>query len=560
MQRNLLELSNTVHDILIIGGGIYGAAATWDASLRGLSVALIEKGDWGGATSSNSLKIIHGGLRYLQHADFKRLRESIRERMILMRIAPHLVHPLPCVMPTYGHAMKGKEVMAVAMFMNDLLGFDRNGLSDPQKRLPAGRVISKKECREIIPGIEEKGLTGGAVWYDCHVHNSERMLLSYLHSAAQNGAQLGNYVEVTGFLVKDQRVLGVKARDVLTQNEFELRARLVINNTGPWVNQTLGLLEHKNSNQKVLLSKAMNLVLRRQVVPHYAVGVPSKFEFKDRDALINKGSRLLFIRPWRDRALVGTTHVAYHGEPKDFRVTESDIQAFIDEVSAAYPAANLSRADVAFFNGGLLPMESVNSRTGDVRLVKQYILRDHEQEHGLAGLLTVVGVKYTTARDVAAKSIDLAMRKLGVPFKQSTGASTPVYGGNLARFEDYVQSEIRREPNGLAGKVVKNLINNYGSAYSDVLKYAEGKAAMLQPLSSTTEVLRAEIVHGIREEMALKLTDMVMRRTELGSAGHPGAEALQACAKIMAEELKWEEGRASQELEEAAAVFIPAQG
>ncbi len=560
MQRNLHELSNTVHDILIIGGGIYGAAATWDASLRGLSVALIEKGDWGGATSSNSLKIIHGGLRYLQHADFKRMRESIRERMILMRIAPHLVHPMPCAMPTYGHAMKGKEVMAVAMFMNDLIGFDRNGLSDPQKRLPAGRIVSRKECLEIIPGIDENGLTGGAVWYDCHVYNSERMLLSYLHSASHNGAQLGNYVEVTGFIIKDQRVLGVKARDVMTQNEFEIRARLVINNSGPWVNQTLGLLAQKGSNKKVLLSKAMNLILRRQIIPHYAVGVPSKFEFKDSDAIINKGSRLLFIRPWRDCSMVGTTHVAHEGEPKDFRVTESDIQTFIDEVSAAYPAANLSRADVAYFNGGLLPMESVNSRTGDVRLLKHYVMRDHEQEHGLAGLLTVVGVKYTTARDVAAKSIDLAMGKLGVAFKPSRGASTSVHGGNIERFEEYLQTETRRKPHGLNEKNVKHLVENYGAAYGEVLKCAEGNRALLQSVAPNTEVLRAEVVHGIREEMALKLTDIVMRRTELGSAGHPGDEALQTCAKIMGEELQWSAARVRQELQEAESVFIPAQG
>ncbi|NUO79936.1 FAD-dependent oxidoreductase, partial [candidate division KSB1 bacterium] len=378
MQRNLHELSNTVHDILIIGGGIYGAAAAWEASLRGLSVALIEKADWGAATSSNSLKIIHGGLRYLQHADFKRMRESIRERMVLMRIAPHLVHPLPCVMPTYGHAMKGKEVMRIAMFMNDLVGFDRNGLQDSQKFLPAGRVISKRECLELIPGIDEQNLTGGAVWYDCQVYNSERMLLSYLHSAARNGAQLANYVEAAGFLVKDKRVLGVKARDTLSHNEFEIRARLVLNNSGPWVNQTLGLLAQKPDGAKVQLSKAMNLILRRQIVPKYAVGVPSKFEFKDSDAIINKGSRLLFITPWRGRSMVGTTHVAYHGEPKDFRVTEADIQTFLDEVSAAFPAANLKREDVAYFNGGLLPMEGVNPRSGDVRLVKHYILRDHE--------------------------------------------------------------------------------------------------------------------------------------------------------------------------------------
>ena len=203
-------------------------------------------------------------------------------------------------------------------------------------------------------------------------------------------------------------------------------------------------------------------------------------------------------------------------------------------------------------------MESVNPRTGDVRLVKHYIVRDHEHEHGLAGLLTVVGVKYTTARDVAAKSIDLAWRKLGLPPKQSLGENTPLHGGNIARYDDYVQEEARRKLKGLTEKSVKHLIANYGAAYPEVLQHTNENSEALLPLARSTEVLRAEVVHGIRAEMALKLSDVVMRRTELGSAGHPGAEAVQACAKIMAEELKWNEPRVRAELAEVEALFVPA--
>ena len=559
MKRNLNALSNQVFDVLIIGGGIYGASAAWDAASRGLSVALIETGDFGGATSSNSLKIIHGGLRYLQHGDFKRMRESIHERTVLMRIAPHLVHPLPCVMPTYGHALKGKEVMAVALFFNDLVGFDRNGLEDPQKKLPRGRVISKAECQKLIPGVDSANLTGGALWYDCHVYNSERMLLAYLHSAAQAGAHLANYVQATGFLMKDNTVSGVKAREVFSQDEFDIRARLVINNSGPWVNEVLGLAGGLYSGKKVLLSKTMNLVLRRQIIPQYAVGVPSKFEFVDSDAVINKGARLLFMKPWRHVTVVGTTHVPYHGDPASLRVTERDLQDFIDELSAAYPPAGLTRQDVAFFNWGLLPMESFNPRTGDVRLLKQYILRDHQTQDGVTGLLTVVGVKYTTARDVAEKSIDYALKKLGLPFRKSPAQQTALHGGQIERYEDFLQAEMRRRPRGLPPESVQHLVSNYGSSYTELLRYFDENPEGQKTLSADTAVLPAEVLYGVREEMALKLADAVMRRTELGTAGHPGRVALQRCAQLMAAELGWNERRMQAEVDEVEALYIPAR-
>lgn len=558
MKRNLSELANKVFDVLIIGGGIYGASAARDAALRGLSVALVEKGDFGGATSSNSLKIIHGGLRYLQHGDFKRMRESIHERKVLMRIAPHLVHPLPCVMPTYGHALKGKEVMAIAMLLNDLVGFDRNGLPDPQKFMPAGRVISKAECQKLIPGVEENNLTGGALWYDCHVYNSERMLLSYLHSAVAAGAHVANYVAAAGLLIKNGRVFGIKAREAFSKNEFDIRAKLVINNAGPWVNEVLGLTNGLYSGKKILLSKTMNLILRRQLIPEHAVGVPSKFEFKDSDAVINKGARLLFMKPWRTVTVVGTTHAPFHGGPEELRVTEKDLQDFIEELSAAYPAAGLSRQDVTFFNWGLLPMESFNPRTGDVRLLKQYILRDHQREDGVAGLLTVVGVKYTTARDVAEKTIDLALRKLDLPWRSSTAQHTPIHGGGIERFEDFLRGEMQKQPRGLAPEVMKHLVSNYGSSYPELFKYGDENREALKTLSGDTEVLQAEVLHGVREEMALKLADVVLRRTDLGTAGPPGKAALRKCAQIMAAELGWNEARMKAEMAETEALYVPA--
>jgi glycerol-3-phosphate dehydrogenase len=563
MKRNLAALASTHYDVLIIGGGIYGVWTAWDAAQRGLSVALIEQGDFGSATSSNSLKIMHGGLRYLQHADFKRMRESIRERSILMRVAPHLVHPLPCLMPTYGHAMKGREALWAALMMNDLVGFDRNDqLEDPQKKLPASRIISKAEVQRLVPGVETENLTGGALWYDCQAYNTERLLFAILHSAANAGAEVANYVEAVGFLKEKDRITGVRAKDVLTGEELDIRAQITINNSGPWVDRVLNLVNGGHTpagypQRKFLPSKTINLVVKRQLIPEYAVGVSSKFEFRDKDALISKGSRALFIVPWRNYSLVGTTHVPFEGDASNFNVTEEDIRTFMNEINAAYPPAALKREDISFFYGGLLPMAPSNgtAKRDDVRLVKHYTLCDHQQEDGIAGLVTVIGVKYTTARDVAEKAIDLIFQKLGYQPPRCRTHETPVYGGDIQRFTEFVQQEMRRRSQGLGTEIIKPLVYNYGTAYHEVLKYVDRDANAVQPIAAGSNTLRAEALYNIREEMAQKLSDVIRRRTELGPAGYPGDEAVQACATIMAAELGWDEAKIQNEIRDVKAVY-----
>ena len=216
MKRDIEKLSETEYDVVIIGAGIYGACAAWEAASRGLKAALIDKGDFGSATSANSLKIIHGSLRYLQDLDFKRMRESSNERRVLMKIAPHLVHPMPVVMPTYGHGAKGKEIMKLALLVNDIITFDKNKGNSPEKHIPRGKIISKNECIEILPDIDKKGLTGAALWYDAQMHNSERLTLAFVQSAANAGADVANYVEADRFVMDGNKVTGVKAIDNLT--------------------------------------------------------------------------------------------------------------------------------------------------------------------------------------------------------------------------------------------------------------------------------------------------------------------------------------------------------
>ncbi|MGQ9561027.1 MAG: glycerol-3-phosphate dehydrogenase/oxidase [Candidatus Oleimicrobiaceae bacterium] len=557
MKRDLRALADRVYDLLIVGGGIYGAAAAWEASLHGLSVALIERADFASGTSANSLKIIHGGLRYLQHLDLKRVRESVRERRILLSIAPHLVHPLPCVMPTYGHTMKGKEVMRLGLLANDIFSIDRNHLSDPDKWIPGGRIIGRKELLELLPGVEPQGVTGGACWTDAQMYNSERLTLAFLLSAAAKGAQIANYVHATSLLMREGQVTGAHVRDTLSGEEFDIRARLVVNAAGGWVNQLLAA--SGVAPVPLLLSTAMNIIVRRQLLNGYAAGVYGRFTYPTPAGSSYSGRHVLFMAPWRGYTIIGTFHRAFQDAEVRLQVTEQEIEQFLQEVNSAYPGSPVSRDDVVFVHKGFLPMDGVNPKTGEVQLTKHYRLFDHKSLGGPEGLITVVGVKYTTARDVGEKLVALALRRLGKAKGGSPSRKLTLLGGDIPRFSSFVEEAIARRPAEISPSQVRRLVLNYGSEYPRILAYGQEHPTLISPLRGSAEVLQAEVLHAVREEMACTVCDTVLRRTDLGSAEYPGDQAARSCAELMAKELKWPPARVEHELEEIRRFYVPAR-
>ncbi|MEL7034571.1 MAG: glycerol-3-phosphate dehydrogenase/oxidase [Cyanobacteria bacterium J06592_8] len=537
MKRNLAAFTESIYDVVIIGGGIYGASVAWEASVRGLSVALVEQSDFGGATSANSLKTIHGGLRYLQTADIKRMRESISERRTLMRIAPHLVHPLRVVIPTYGQGTKGKVALSIALKLNDLISFDRNRLPDIQKHLPPGEIISKQHCQHLIPGLTIPGLTGGAVFYDAQVYNSERLNLAFLHSAVATGAEVANYTKVTGFLQQDKRITGVKVEDVLTGNSFEIRAKTVINTSGPWVNQVLGLVKPQSPQHQMGLAQSMNLITR-PLFKDYAVGLPGK-------------NRFWFVSPWRGKSMIGTWQTISSQHPDQFQISEASIQSFLDQINEAYPSAQLKREDVLFVHQGQLPCTGVDPKTGDPIMLKSYQIQDFTKV-GIPGLISVVGVKYTTARDVARKTIDQVFKSWGQKPTPSVSATTPLFGGEITNFSTFLQQQITtRQSEGLNAEIIQNLVYNYGSVYQDVLGYLQ-KLPQLSSLNHA--VIKAQVLYAVDREMAQTLSDVVFRRTELGSAGEFDESSIQLCAETMADFFNWSPTKKQQELQNVKAI------
>jgi glycerol-3-phosphate dehydrogenase len=521
-------------DLAVVGGGIYGICAAHEAARRGLAVCLVERADFVSATSSNSLKTVHGGLRYLQHADLRRMRQSIRERAMLLRTAPHLVRPLPFVIPTYGHGLRGKAVMRTALLLNDVIGFDRSAGAREERRIPPGRVIGREEVQAIIPDLDTRGLTGGAVWYDCQIANTERLALAYLRGAVESGAVCTNYVEATGLLLRNGRVLGFQARDRLTGDSFDIQARMVLNASGPWADRLLQTVPGAREVTRFHPSKAMNLVTRRLFGDH-AIGFTVPTEFRDSDAILNKGTRLFFVVPWKQFSLIGTRHLPYQGDPDDFRITEDDISVFLGEINTACPSAALRRRDVLAVQGGLLP-EIPRPGPHEVQLVKHSRVCDHGSE-GAEGLISAVGVKWTTARLTAEEAVNLVERRLRPSDTPRRPAERPLPGGELEALDGSLPGG--QVQAGVSPGAMRHLLENYGSTVQEVLGYVRADPSLGLELVAGSPVVGAEVVFGVEREMAQRLDDVVLRRTELAAGGHPGSEALRRCAELMGSMLGW---------------------
>ncbi len=556
MKRNLEKLTDKQFDLLVIGGGVHGAAIAREAAVRGFKTALIEQGDFGQATSANSQKIIHGGFRYLQQADFKRMRQSITARRRFMQIAPHLVKPFPFLMPIYGHGLRGKEAITAALCINDLLSWDRNRSLPADHLIPKGKVISREECLEILPHIEKKGLTGGAVWYDGLAFNTERLTLELIRQASNLDAAVANYVRGKSLVIEKGIIQGVKAEDRISQTPLMIRSHWVVNAAGPWINSFLGNMPNA-APLPVHWTKGINLIINHPLFPGYGVGLGGGPAPKPSPGSSGKRQRLFFFVPLQGRTLVGVAYKRYNGDIEECRIEPDDIQKFIDELNSIYPPGRLTFQDVSFFHWGLLPV-SENQDPADryPEPDRHSQLIDHEPLIQVKGLISVKTTKYTTAPMVAEKVLDF----ISAPKKEENpvvrvSTDLPFYN------RDSLLDDSNRMGLGIAeGKqeqIARHLFQNYGAQSRFILDYIQKDREMAGFVSTDPLIMKAEIVHGIREEMALKLSDVVFRRTDLGQFRCPSLESLQTAAEIMARELGWDSPRTQQEIEDVLNLYSP---
>jgi glycerol-3-phosphate dehydrogenase len=551
MRPAFSTLTGNEFDVVVIGGGICGAAAAWDAAQRGLTVALLERGDFGEATSANSLKVVHGGIRYLQHLDLIRVRESSRERTALLRIAPHLVQPLPVLVPAFGHALQGTAPLRAAFLLLNALTFDRNKGLKPHSIVPAARLLSRAEALARCPEIERPGLTGAGVFWDGQLLNPPRLVWAFARTAAQAGAVLANYCEVQDLIRKGDRVVGVTVMDHLTDTRMDVRARVVINAAGPFAEQ-LYIRAGLQQRRHIPLSRDLALVVGRGMPGAHALALPTKY--RDPDAVLSRGPRHLFLVPWRDVTLIGVQSSVFPGNPNSLSVSEEEVQLFLDEINEAAPWLALTSNDVAMVYAGLLPAGAGSLVRSNMSFGKRSYVIDNARRDGIEGLVTAVPNRFTTARGVAERAVTLAARKLGYSLPSCRTASTPLFGAPVQGIPVLLGDVMNNPDVRLEEGVFARLVRNHGSNWREVLRPIRGEPALAEPLAPS-DTLGAEVVYAIRHEMAQRLADCVFRRTDLGTEGHPGEASLQACAKLMGQELGWSAVQQERELEHVRAQF-----
>ncbi len=535
MNRDLDQLASQTFDLLVVGGGIYGLTIAYDAAQRGLSVALVERDDFGSGASFNHLRTIHGGVRYLQTLDLARARESVRERRTIARIAPHAVRPLPFAVPLYRSLTRGKLAMRAGFLLDRFVAAGRNRGVAASHRLPAGRVTSRGNAVQRFPGLRRQGLTGAAVMYDYVTTEADRLTFSFGLAAAQHGATLANHVEAAAPLVDGKRVVGVSARDTLDGRTFDVMARLTVNATGAAVDRLLGPI---GLSTGVPMLKAMNLVTKRDAGDE-ALGGRSV------------SGRYLFLVPWRERALFGTWESDRVCDPSDTSVDERDVASFIAELNQAFPALDLTVADITLVHHGVVPAVVRGDRAAPAGHER---IRDHAAD-GYEGLISIAGTKFTTARAVAERVTDLSISKLKKTATPSRTATTPLPGGSI-RDVGLAIAEARREHDaGLPSDTIPHLISAYGSRYRDVLELAAGRSEWRTRIAADSPVIGAELVMAARSEMAITLADAVIRRTPIGALGYPGDDALERASAIVGGELGWSAARRQDEIAAVRRVY-----
>jgi glycerol-3-phosphate dehydrogenase len=398
MRRNFSALAETVFDVLVVGGGIFGAGIARDAALRGLRVALIDKADFASGTSSRSSKLIHGGFRYLEQAAYRLVMESCRERQVLQKIAPHLVKPLPFLLPVYQDDPRSLGKMRIGMALYDALALYRN--TARHRGLSAEATLGKE------PALAKQGLRGSIMYYDCQEDDARFCVENVLH-AVQLGALCLNYCQLTGFVSHNGSIVAAKAEDRISSESTEIRAKCFINAAGPWVDRVAGLAGVNNSYLKP--TKGVHVLLPR-LTEHHAIAFQAK-----------RDGRIMFALPWNNCTIVGTTDTDYSGNPDDVHAEAADIEYILAEVHALFPDLRVDHSDVITTFAGLRPLLHQGNGTNPSSRSREWQIIHHGEN-----FMSIAGGKYTTYRAEAQKIVDELLRKLGEKPRQCQTATTPL--------------------------------------------------------------------------------------------------------------------------------------
>jgi glycerol-3-phosphate dehydrogenase len=507
--ENLQRLGAEAFDILVIGGGITGVAVARDAALRGFRVALVDKGDFGGGTSSRSARMIHGGLRYLENYQFGLVLECCNERRHLRKMAPRLVRPLPFLYPVYGDQKNPPWKLRMGLTLYDMLGLFQN--------VQRHRWLKPDEAREREPILQRPGLLGAARFYDARADDA-RLTMVIARAAHAEGAVVANYVEITGLRIGDGKVQGAFARDRMGGAEIEIRARVVLNAAGVWVDKVRQQdVHYKGAATRP--TKGIHLMFSSERLPtHHAVAFDSP-----------RDGRHAFLIPWGRHTIVGTTDTDYTGSLDEPAADADDVAYMLEALAHNFPGASVGAPDIISTFAGLRPLLYAEGGT--------YALsREHQITESPSGLITVAGGKYTTHRLMAEQIVDLAAKRLaeGFGINAAVGCATrkPLPGAEL----------VQRPAAWVADSEVQtHLADTYGAEAAWIVAYAEENPALAERIVPESPYLLAEALYAVQHEMALTLSDALIRRTHvIYEVQDGGLSRAGAVAQVMAARLGWD--------------------
>jgi glycerol-3-phosphate dehydrogenase len=511
------SLTDRTVDLLVVGGGIIGAGIARDAALRGLQVALVEQADFGSGTTSRPTRLIHGGLRYLELFDFGLVRSDMRERETLLRIASHLVFPLPFLLPLYRPTFFYQFKLRLGMQLYDALSLD--------KSLPRRQHLSRAATVAAEPSLDPDGLAGAWGFYDAQVPLVERLVIENLVDATASGGLVLNHARVVDFLREGDRVVGARVRETVDARELDVRARFTVIATGPWLDRTIAPLRRR-SDPLLRLTKGIHLVTRRATEQAHVLFAKSD-------------GRLFFVLPWRDATIVGTTDTDYSGDPGEAVATEEDVRYLQDEARHAFPSAPF---DEIFFTWAGVRALVREEGVSEGRVSRKHAFFDHERREGVPGALSVVGGKITAYRAIAEECLDIVTRKLG-RYVPSRTAAEPLPGARPV--------DLAAQPGDLAldAPTRAHLAGIYGARARDLLDLARADPTLAEPLCPHHKGMAAEVVHAAQSEWAATLGDVLLRRNGLGLSACQALDCLDRVADRVGAALGWDQDRRRKEID-----------
>lgn len=510
IKRDFDAAAKETYDVIVVGGGIVGAGIARDATLRGLKTLILDKVDFACGTTSRSSRLIHGGLRYLKRFELGLVHQDLRERDILLKIAPHLVHPLSFVIPVTSGRPFQRFALPFGLMLYDLLYW--------RKSLPSHQRLTHRETLDLEPGLEPKGLSGSYLYHDCQAPFVERLCLENVLSAAERGANALNHTRVTGFLRDGSRVSGVIAQDQISGETREIRGRIVVNAAGHWVDTVRDMLS-KGSRPMVRRTKGIHLLM-----PKLSRNAVVLFALSD--------ARLFFVIPWQDYSLVGTTDTDYNGDLDAVQAEANDVNYLLKEVQSIFP--NVGPGDILYTMAGLRALAYSKSRRPE-DVSRSHKLVDHEREDGIGGFVSVLGGKITAYRAVAEQAMDLVCRKLGVKAPCTT-AEVPLPGAPVVPQQSLEKAASER---GIAPETVSHLASLYGSRFSRVLDLLNNNPKGAQRLCTHSQDVLAQVQYAVEQEGALTVEDFLLRRSAVGLEPSQGLETVDSVAGEMGRLLGW---------------------